>query len=150
MTPEIQQWHHMVILHYMEMADGTPLSARQITFGELSGGLARGGNFDRKCEGIISQKLGDKRPEIVQKTCEALSAQIIPSNADLCAVFPFLPMYPVTLKIWFADDELCGTGRLLLNASAAHYLSTEDAMTVGELALNTLVDQFQLINQRRG
>lgn len=141
MTPKIQQWHHLVILHYMEMADGTPLSARQITFSELPGGMARGGNFDRKCEGIISQKLGDKQPEIVQKACEVLGAQIIPSNADLCAIFPFLPMYPVTLKIWFADDELHGTGRLLLNASADHYLSTEDAVTVGELVLNALVDK---------
>lgn len=143
LAPQIQQWHHLVILHYLEMADGTPLSAEQITFSELQGGLARGGNFDRYCEQTISQKIGGVQQEIVQKACEALGAQIIPSNADLCAIFPFLPMYPVTLKIWFADDELAGTGRMLLNASANHYLSTEDAVAVGELILNAIANECQ-------
>ena len=144
LTPSINEWHHLIILHYMEMADGTPLSANQIAFGDLKGGLARGGNFDRKCERTIAQSLGSKPPEAVQKACEALGAQIIPSNADLCAVFPFLPMYPVTLKIWFADDELEGTGRMLLNGSADHYLSTEDAVAVGELILSAVQEKVSI------
>lgn len=145
LTPPINEWHHLIILHYLEMADGTPLSADQITFGELKGGLARGGNFDRECERTISQSLGRKPPETVRKACEALGAQIIPSNADLCAVFPFLPMYPVTLKIWFADDELEGTGRMLLNGSADHYLSTEDAVAVGELILSAVKEKTAIM-----
>ena len=38
-TPEIDEWHHLVILHYMDMADGTGLTSQLIKFGELSSGL---------------------------------------------------------------------------------------------------------------
>lgn len=50
-----------------------------------------------------------------------------------------MPNYPVWLKIWFADDEFPASGRLLLDASAEHYLSIEDAVTVGELLLKLLL-----------
>ena len=43
-------YEHLVILHYLEMADGTPLGQRMTSFGELRDGLVRGGSFDRTCE----------------------------------------------------------------------------------------------------
>ena len=46
----LDEWHHLVILHYLEMADGTPLGQRMTSFGELRDGLVRGGSFDRTCE----------------------------------------------------------------------------------------------------
>lgn len=44
----------------------------------------------------------------------------------------------MTFNIWFADEELEGSGRMLLNANAEHYLSVEDAVTAGELILEEL------------
>ena len=67
------------------------------------------------------------------------------SNADICAIFPFLPSYPVMLKIWFADDELEGSGKMLLNGQASHYLSTEDAVTAGSIILDFLIHQYELM-----
>ena len=137
-TPELNEWHHLTILHYLDMADGTEISSRLIPFGELSHGLVRGGGFDRQSERTISQTLANQSPNHLQKACEKLGAKIISSNADLCAVFPFLPLYPVTLKVWFADEDIAGTGRMFLDGSADHYLSVEDAVTVGSLILERL------------
>ena len=95
-------------------------------------------SFDHQNERTISQTLANQPPEHLQEACEKLGAKIISSNADLCAVFPFLPLYPVTLKIWFADEDIAGTGRIFVDESADHHLSVEDAVTVGSLILEKI------------
>ena len=70
--------------------------------------------------------------------CLALGAELLPSNADLCARFPFLPRYPLWLRLWFGDEEFPASGRLFLDESAAHYLTVEYAVTEGGLLLARL------------
>ena len=84
----------------------------------------------------------DKDPEKIQKACTSLGAEFIETKADLCAVFPVLPRYPVTLKIWFADEEFPVSGKIFLQDHADHYLSVEDAVTVGEILLQKLSEAF--------
>ncbi|MDE7242377.1 MAG: DUF3786 domain-containing protein [Oscillospiraceae bacterium] len=142
---ELDEWHHLVILHYLDMADGTPMEQRMIPFGELRDGLVRGGGFDRTCEQTMARYFTKKPLENLQMVCTALGASIESSNADLCAVLPFLPQYPVTWKLWLAEeeDEIDASGRLFLNSSADHYLSVEDAVTVGTLILDKLRQQYE-------
>ena len=94
--------------------------------------------FDRNVEEIVSQRVQATKEDEIKEQCLSLGAKIIPSNADLCAEFRFMPNYPVWLKIWFEDDEFPASGRMFLDASAQHYLSIEDAVTVGTLILNRL------------
>lgn len=142
---DVDEWHNLVILHYLEMANGTPLGQKMISFGELREGLVRGGGFDRTCEQAMARYFAKKPLENLQAVCTALGASIESSNADLCAVFPFLPQYPVTWKLWLAEeeDEIDGSGRLFLDSSADHYLSIEDAVTVGALLLDKLRQQYE-------
>lgn len=145
MEPRLEEWHHLVILHYLEIADGTPLGQRIVSFGELRDGLVRGSGFDRTCEQEIARYFAKKPLEKLQAVCTALGATLEDSNADLCAVLPFLPRYPVTWKLWLAEeeDEIEGSGRLFLNSSADHYLSVEDAVTVGSILLDRLRRQYE-------
>lgn len=143
--PELNEWHCLLLLHYMDLADGTPLDSSLIAFGGLKNGMVRGGGFDQQCEDTIRNIIGKKDPQEVQKACEELGAEILPSRADLCAVFPLFPRYPVTLNIWFADDEFEASGRMLLNAAADHYLSVEDAVTAGSLILEELIQKLSRI-----
>ena len=136
--PAWNDWYVLMLLHYMDMADGTPLSSGLITFGELREGMVRGAGFDWKCENVIRTVIGKKEPKKVRKVCETLGAELISSKADLCAIFNLFPRYPITLNIWFADEELDGSGRMFLNTTAEHYLSVEDAVTAGELILEEL------------
>ena len=50
-------------------------------------------------------------------------------------MLPFLPRWPVMLNLWFADDEFDGSARLLVDKSADHYLSIEDAVTVADIVI---------------
>ena len=136
--PPLSKWHALTLLHYLDLADGAPLTGRTITFSQYKDGLVRGGGLDRNAELIIRRDLGILPPEELERRCRSLGAELLPSNADFCARFDFAPRYPVWLKVWFADEEFPASGRLLLDESAPHYLTIEDAVTVGSLILDQL------------
>ena len=137
-TPPVSKWHALTLLHYLDLADGTPLTGRTITFSQYKDGLVRGGGLDRNAELIVRRDLGGLPPEELTRRCEDLGAELLPSNADFCARFDFAPRYPVWLKVWFADEEFPASGRLLVDESAPNYLTIEDAVTVGSLILDCL------------
>ena len=137
-TPPVSKWHALTLLHYLDLADGTPLSGRTITFSQYKDGLVRGGGLDRNTELIVRRDLGVLPREELARRCETLGAELLPSNADFCARFDFAPRYPVWLKVWFADEEFPASGRLLVDESAPNYLTIEDAVTVGSLILDCL------------
>lgn len=134
LTPQLDPWHQLVLLHYLDLADGTPLTGRPITFAQQRDGMVRGGGFDRRAENAIGRLDFDG----LRQRCRALGGREKRSGADYCVELPFLPRYPVTLNYWQADEEFPASGRLLLDSSAEHYLTIEDSVTVGELILQAL------------
>ena len=137
-TPHIEEWHQLVILHYLDLADGVKVSKEQVSFGGLKDGLIRGTKFDQYMEKELGLFLADKTSEQILKICKSLGAEIVEDRSDLCAVFPFLPHYPIWLKIWFADEEFDASGKMLLSKNADHYLTIEDAVTAGDILLSRL------------
>lgn len=137
MTPELPGWHSLVILHYLDLADGFPLSGKEIPFGQMKSGMVRGGGIDRKCE-LAIQNLKDLNEDTLAKICKNIGGERITSNADVAYRISFLPRVPVTLKIWLPDEEFPASGRLFLDSSADHYLTIEDAVTVAEILLEKI------------
>ena len=121
---DIDEWHYLTLLHYLDMADGTEGAQKLITFGNLKDGLIRGTKFDRTAEQKLEKLLQDKDPEKIQKACKNLGAEFTETKADLCAVFPV------------------ASGKIFLQDHADHYLSVEDAVTVGEILLQKLSEAF--------
>ncbi len=143
-TPELPGWHALVILHYLDLADGIPLSGRTIAFAQQKDGMVRGGGFDRSAESKIS-KLDF---ETLKTRCAELGGIEKQTNADYCVMLPFLPMYPLTLNYWLADEDFPASGRLLLDSSAEHYLTVEDSVTVGEIILEALTEDGPAVMKR--
>ena len=48
LSPEPDMWHALTLLHYLDLADGTPLTGRMMAFGQYRDGMVRGGDFDRR------------------------------------------------------------------------------------------------------
>lgn len=136
--PALDEWTALLLLHYLDLADGTPVSPETVSFGDLREGLIRGTKFDRTAEDALGRFLDGKTPERVRAVCEGLNAAFIDARADLCAVFHLFQNYPLTVKFWWADDEFPASGKMLASASADHYLTIEDAVTAGEVLLNRL------------
>ena len=57
---DMDEWHYLTLLHYLDMADGTEGSQKLITFGNLKDGLIRGTKFDRTAEQKLEKLLQDK------------------------------------------------------------------------------------------
>ena len=136
-APELPGWHSLVILHYLDLADGFPLTGKEIPFGQMKSGMVRGGGIDRRCE-LAIQNRKDLNKDTLEKICESIGGKPVASNADAAFRIPFLPRFPVTLKIWFPDEDFPASGRMLLDAGADHYLTIEDAVTVAEILLERL------------
>ena len=141
-SPDVDAWWQLVMLHYLHGASGAGVHGELMNFAALPGGLARGGNYDRQSANELGAMLGELPIERVEAACRAMGARIVDSNADVCAEFDFLPRYPMTVKLWLAEDDIPASARLMLDASAASYLSVEDAVTAGTILIERLRAQL--------
>lgn len=133
-TPDVDPWQQMTVLHYLNLADGTPLSGEWITLSQMASGMIRGGGFDKAFEALVRTKLGNLPPSAVEDACRHIGMTIEKSNADLCASISLAPLFRITMKLWFADpdDDLPGSGRIFVDRTADHFLTIEDTVTMCE------------------
>lgn len=136
-SPQVGEWHYLLILHYLHLADGTPLTGKEISFSQMNAGMIRGGGIDRKCEHAISS-MKNLDADILARICKGLGGEAIRSNADVAYHIPFLPRFPVILKVWLPDEEFPASGRLLMDSSADHYFTIEDAVTMAEILIERI------------
>ena len=140
---KLEEWHTLLLLHYLEMADGTLLSGEWVTFGNLKDGLIRGTGFDHTADRELGKFLKGKDIEELKKILGALGARIVDGRADLSAELLLFPRYPFLLNIWMEDEEFPAAGKLLVDKSADHYLTIEDAVAAGEVLLRRLREAEQ-------
>lgn len=137
--PELDMWLVLSILQYMDEADGTALTHKQMALSEFKeGGLIRGSSFDRENERIVQTGIGKMEYEAVKKAVLRMGGELMQGKADLCARFLFMPNYPLHLNLWFEDDEFPASCKILFDQNAEHYLKVEAAGTVAALLLTEL------------
>lgn len=114
-----------------EAAKGAEAQGAEVTV------MVRGGGIDQKCE-LAIQNLKNPDEDILKKICIDIGGEPIDSNADAAWQISFLPQFPITHKIWLPDEDFPASDRPFVDASADHYLTIEDAVTVAELLLEKL------------
>ena len=67
-----------------------------------------------------------KADEFLEK-CLQLGGRKIEGKADVTAVIPYAPMFPVMVSFWEADDEFAASGKVLVDGNGSHYLTIEAA-----------------------
>lgn len=132
--PGIEEWHQLSILHYLNLADGTPPSGEWIPLSQMNSGMIRGGGFDRMFEALVRTTLGNLPASDVENACRRIGMRIESGNADLTARIDLAPFFPVLMKLWFADpeDDLPGSGRMFVDRTADHFLTIEDTVLLCE------------------
>ena len=60
MKEKRDDWQILTLLHYLDLADNTPILSKQIKFGELKDGLIRGARFDKTVEVELERFLKNK------------------------------------------------------------------------------------------
>ena len=131
---DIEPWHQLAVLHYLNLADGTPPSGEWIPLSQMASGMIRGGGFDRMFEALVRTKIGDLPQQEVEEACLRMGMTLQKSNADLCASTSLAPLFPVTMKLWFSDpeDDLPASGRMFVDRTADHFLTIEDVVLLCE------------------
>ena len=133
-------WQHIAVLQYLEL-DAPPLPCGEwVSIRTLEKSAeSRGESFDRRIAGFAAKRLGAFPEETVRRACASLGGEPTKyRNADLSAVFRFLPNYPYLFNFWLADEEFPANGKVLIDANAGRALGLEAAGTMAELLVDRL------------
>ena len=132
-NPVLENWHALVLLHYIVNADGMPPTGEWISFEDMRNGLVRGTRFARASALWFSRFLKDKSIGQVESACLALGGEKTEGRGDINISLFVFPNFPVLISLWDADEDFDASGKILLDRNADHYLTIEDAVTVGEI-----------------
>lgn len=136
---ELEMWYQLTLLQYMSTADGSPLSGNWIDLSRMRGGLSRGIGFNRDITAIFENRFADITSDDFQSACLRLGGTVIAGKADVTAIIPFAPMFPVLLSYWEGDDEFQPSGKVLVDENADHYLTIEAAGTACAIVVNEIL-----------
>ena len=133
--PALENWHMLVMLHYLYRGDGTAPTGEMRSPADMRDGLIRGGKFAFTAERTFTRMLKGKSEREILAAFSALGGKRIEGRADIDLMVPFMPHFPVYLSIYLGDEDFPASGKFFVDAMADHYLTIEDAVTVGDLIL---------------
>lgn len=117
-------------LHYLEKADGHPLSRRWVNLSEI-GGLFYQQAFQGYCGDELAAAWGGDI-EGLQETCRAAGGWPISGLADLAFEWRVLPRLPLCLCYRLPSGSKGAWATMLFDASANHYMAADVAAIIGK------------------
>lgn len=130
----------IALMHYLLTADGAAPADRWLAFRELPDGLFYAQAFAGHIEGEIAQRFGADVAGFRQ-ALQALGGQPL-DLADASYRLQALPRLAVAVLLWAGDDEFPAQARVLFDASAGHYLPTEDLSGLGDWLAHKLAPKL--------
>jgi hypothetical protein len=127
----------ILLLHYLLTADGTPVGAKWITFRQLPGGLAYDAAFQGRANVRLARAFGRDRVAF-EVAAGTLGGERL-DFGDSAFSFRVLPRLWLAAILHLADDEFPANASVLFDASAHHYLPTEDLAVLGGLLASRLI-----------
>jgi hypothetical protein len=121
----------LVILHYLNTADGSPLTNRLVTFKELPEGAVYYPTYVKRTIKPLLDKFADQ-PESFLSVAETLGG-VKADTGDFSFQLKALPRVPLTVTLWLGDEELPPEGNILFDSSITGYLPTEDITVLCEI-----------------
>jgi len=114
----------ILILHYLTLAKGTPITNKLITFKQLPGCDSYFPVFSQLAIKPLLNHFG-KEPELLINAAAKLGGHKA-SYGDVSVTINAFPRVPVTIALWRGDDEFAPRGSIMLDSSISDYLSAED------------------------
>jgi hypothetical protein len=121
---EVPTSDKVLILHYLTLASGTPLSGKPIAFQELPEGANYLRTFSKRSIEPLVKYFGGE-PERLVKVARRLGGQKV-DYGDAAVKIDGFKLVPVTLVLWGGDEEFPPRGNILFDSTIPEYLSTYD------------------------
>jgi hypothetical protein len=127
----------LIILHYLIHADGTPPADEWVSFRQLPDGLV----YDPAFQGRSSLRL--RREYGMDTKGFAAAAERVGGErltfGDASYMFHALPRLRMAVIVHQGDEEFGPAVNVLFDASAGHYLPTEDLAVLGGMLASRLI-----------
>jgi hypothetical protein len=127
----------ILLLHYLLTADGTPLAADWISFRNLPGGMGYDAAFQGRASLRLAGAFGTNLPAFEAAAQSAGGERLTFGDASFS--FSTLPRVWLAVVLHVADEEFPASANVLFDASAGHYLPTEDLAVLGGMLAGKLV-----------
>lgn len=115
----------LITLNYLSRGDGRPLTGHLISYRELEGGHVFFPNLKAKTIDRLAAEMSRKTPQEIATIFSRFKGTPV-QGCDLGATFYLFPRFPVTVKLWLADEEFPMSANILFDKAAGGYLHTED------------------------
>ena len=126
----------ILVLHYLQLATGSPLEHRWISFSEVPGGELYLGKFRARSVDRLVRAFGGRESELASAAAP-LGGR--PGEwGDASVIVPALPRVPLALVLHAADEEFAADGGILFDASVTRYLPAEDMVVLAAMAVSRL------------
>jgi hypothetical protein len=127
----------VLLLHYLLRADGAPMASKWIAFRNLPGGLGYDAAFEGRANQRLVRAFGTDRPAF-EAAARFVGGEPL-TFGDASFLFRVLPRLWLAVVLYLADDEFPASANVLFDASASHYLPTEDLAVLGGLLASRLI-----------
>lgn len=140
-TGEVPLRDRILILHYLAIARGTPLTHQLINYKELPEGTVYFRTFHLRAIKPLVANFGSN-PERLLEVSRKLGG-VRAEQGDVSVTIPAFPCVPVTLVLWRGDDEFPPDGNILFDSTVPDYLSVEDINVLCEILAWKLVKMLR-------
>ena len=127
----------VLILHYLLLARGTPISNKLISFKELPGGGNYFRTFSKRAIEPLVEHFGEQ-PHVLIDTAGKLGGHTV-AYGDVAVTINAFSRVPITIVLWQGDEEFPAQGDILFDAAISDYLSTYDVTVLCESIIWKLV-----------
>lgn len=122
---------HILLLHYLISALGSPLSGEMVAYKDIPGGDKYSSVFKKRVEVPVLNAYGEN-PEGFEKACAGLGGERV-GMGDVAFKFQAFPRVPITYVYWKGDEEFPASLQVLFDLSVKEYLPLEDIVFLSEM-----------------
>jgi hypothetical protein len=114
----------ILILHYLTLAKGVPLSHKLIAFQELPEGANYFPTFSKRSIEPLIAHFGPKPHRLIDAAAKLGGHEV--DYGDVAVTISGFKLVPVTIVLWQGDEEFPPRGNILFDATIPDYLYTYD------------------------
>jgi len=114
----------ILILHYLTLAKGVPISNKLIAFQELPEGANYFPTFSKRSIEPLIKYFGGQPHRLIDAAKRLGGREV--DYGDVAVTISGFKLVPVTLVLWQGDEEFSPRGNILFEATISDYLSTYD------------------------
>lgn len=127
----------LLVLMYLNTADGTAFANRWLRYRELPGGMFYSHAFHGYAEERLARAFHDK-PEAFFKAATDLGGVQLAFGQSAAFEFVALPRIRLGAVLWAGDEDFPSSAVILFDAAASHYLPTDVVGALGSQLVSRL------------